>query len=121
MQAILVVDDPLPLWVTIFERLGPGSCILIFTGYTLFKMLPAATMLLKAWKSQSDTVTKAVPTVVASVGRIATNLERGFEALNERVYRGPFGVGGSPFRGDRDDPASDGGASSKDLSRSVGK
>lgn len=119
MQAILFTDDPLPLWVTVFERIGPGSCILLFTGAVLWKLIPAITVLLKAWKKQSDTVTGAVPTVVASVGRIADNLERGFEALNDRVYRNPFGSRGDPLRDDRDAPASDGGAGSKDLSRSV--
>lgn len=116
MQAILQSEE-LPMWVTVFERLGPGSCILLFTGAVLWKLIPAITILLRAWRKQSDTITSAVPTVVASVGRIANNLERGFEALNERVYRHPFDVR-SPFvRGDRDDSAGDGGASSKDLLR----
>ena len=119
MPAILFTEDPLPAWVTVFERIGPGSCILLFTGAVLWKLIPAITVLLKAWKKQSDTVTAAVPTVVTSVGRIADNLERGFEALNERVYRGPFRAGGAPVRDDGDDPAGDGGAGSKDLSRSV--
>lgn len=121
MQAILFTEDPLPVWVTVFERLGPGSCILIFTGAVLWKLIPAITVLLRAWRTQSDTVTKAVPTVVNSVSRIADNLERGFEALNERVYRGPFGHRGDPVRGDGDGAASDGGAGSKDLSRSVAR
>ncbi len=121
MQAILAADDQLPLWVTIFERIGPGSCILLFTGAVLWKLIPAITVLLKAWRKQSDTVTAAVPTVVSSVGRIADNLERGFEALNERVYLRPIGSRGAPVRDDGDDPAGDGGAGGKDLSRSGGR
>ena len=121
MQAILAADDPLPLWVTIFERIGPGSCILIFTGYVLWKLSPAVTALLRAWRKQSDTITSAVPTVVDSVGRIAANLERGFEALNERVYRRSPDPRGAPVRGDSDDSAGDGGAGGKDLSRSVAR
>ena len=121
MQAILTIEDPLPLWVTVFERIGPGSCILVFTLSVLWKLVPAVTILLKAWRKQSDTVTAAVPTVVDSVSRIATNLERGFEALNERVYRGPFGHRGDLVRDSGDDPASDGGASRKDLSRGAGR
>jgi len=118
MQAILFTEDPLPVWVTVFERLGPGSCILIFTGAVLWKLIPAITVLLKAWRKQSDTVTAAVPTVVSSVSRIADNLERGFEALSDRVYR-PFHPRGASVRDDRDDPASDGGAGSKDVLRST--
>ena len=118
MPAILFTEDPLPVWVTVFERLGPGSCILIFTGAVLWKLIPAITVLLKAWRKQSDTVTSAVPTVVDSVSRIADNLKRGFEALNDRVYR-PFGHRGAFVRDDSDDSAGDGGAGSKDLSRST--
>lgn len=121
MQRILSIEDPLPLWVTVFERIGPGSCILLFTGYVLWKLSPAVTALLRAWRKQSDTITSAVPTVVDSVGRIAANLERGFEALNERVYRRPPDPRGAPVRDDSDDPASDGGASGKDVLRSVGR
>lgn len=119
MPAILLTEDPLPMWVTVFERIGPGSCILLFTGAVLWKLIPAITVLLKAWRKQSDTVTAAVPTVVSSVGRIADNLERGFEALNDLVYLRPFGARGAPVRGDGDDTAGDGGAGGKDLSRSV--
>ena len=119
MQAILAADDQLPLWVTIFERIGPGSCILVFTLSVLWKLVPEIKSLLKAWRMQSSTVTAAVPTVVSSVTRIADNLERGFEALNERVYLRPLGTRGAPVRGDGDDSAGDGGAGGKDLSRSV--
>lgn len=121
MQAILVADDQLPLWVTIFERIGPGSCILVFTLSVLWKLVPEIKSLLKAWRMQSSTVTAAVPTVVSSVTRIADNLERGFEALNDRVYLRPLGSRGASVRDDGDDSAGDGGAGSKDLSRSGGR
>ncbi len=119
MQAILSIEDPLPMWVTVFERIGLGPGILLFVGAVLWKLVPEIKSLLKAWRMQSNTITAAVPTVVDSVGRIAANLERGFEALNERVYRRPFDPRSDPVRDDRDPAASDGGAGSKDLLRSV--
>lgn len=121
MQAILFTEDPLPMWVTVFERIGLGPCILLFVGAVLWKLVPEIKSLLKAWRMQSNTITEAVPTVVNSVGRIAANLERGFEALNERVYRHPFDHRGAPVRSDSDDSAGDGGAGSKDLLRTVAK
>lgn len=78
--------DAMPVWVLIFERIGPGSAILVFTGAVLWKLLPEMTKLLKAWKAQSDTITKAVPTVLGSLDRLADNMEKGFEAMNARTY-----------------------------------
>ena len=86
MQAILDQTEALPIWVMIFERIGPGSAILVFTGAVLWKLLPAMLKLLGAWKRQSDTITTAIPVAQKSLGRLADTMERGFEKLNEKLY-----------------------------------
>lgn len=79
-------SEVMPIWVLVFERIGPGSAILVFTGAVLWKLLPEMTKLLKAWKAQSDALTKAVPAALGSLDRLADNMEKGFEALNARTY-----------------------------------
>lgn len=79
-------SEVMPVWVLVFERIGPGSAILVFTGAVLWKLLPEMTKLLKAWKAQSDALTKAVPAALGSLDRLADNMEKGFEALSARTY-----------------------------------
>lgn len=79
-------ETDMPLWVMVFERIGPGSAILVFTGAILWKLLPAILKLVSSWKKQSDTITAAIPGFQASVTRIADNMEKGFERLNEKLY-----------------------------------
>lgn len=83
------IQVEMPLWVQVFERIGPGSAILVFTGAILWKLLPAVLKLVSSWKKQSDTITTAIPGVQATISRIADNMERGFERLNERLYAPP--------------------------------
>lgn len=75
------------MWVTVFERLGPGAAILIFVGACLWKLLPPMLNLLSAWKMQSDVITTSLPrfegefrrvtdTVVGAVVRIEGKLDR---------------------------------------------
>jgi hypothetical protein len=58
----------------------------VFVGAVLWKLLPVATSLLRSWKAQSDTVTKAVPVALNAIAKIGDNLEKGFVRLNEKVY-----------------------------------
>lgn len=90
MGCLLIVDMEMPLWVQVFERIGPGSAILVFTGAVLWKLLPAVLKLVTSWKKQSDTITAAIPKVQDTVTRIADNVEKGFERLNERLYAPPL-------------------------------
>lgn len=66
----------LPEWVLIFERLGPGSAILLFVGATLWKLLPGISRLLVAWRKQSDAVTEAVPKALDGLRDLVTHVER---------------------------------------------
>lgn len=77
----------IPLWVLIFERIGFGAAVLIFVGAFTWRLLPPAAKLFQAWTKQSDKMTNTIPRIERSVERIADNMERGFEMLNQRVYR----------------------------------
>lgn len=77
----LITEPEMPAWVFIFERIGPGSAILVFTGALCWKLLPAILQLLRAWKRQSDTITHAIPVAQDALAKLATNMERGFEKL----------------------------------------
>jgi hypothetical protein len=70
------MNDHLPQWVLIFERIGTGSAVLIFTGAVLWKLIPSILKLLGAWRKQSDTVTAAIPRAEAAFERLITHVER---------------------------------------------
>jgi hypothetical protein len=66
----------LPEWVLIFERLGPGSAILVFVGATLWKLLPGVSRLMISWRKQSDAVTAAVPVALGTLHELVRHVER---------------------------------------------
>lgn len=70
------MPQQLPEWVLIFERLGPGSAILLFVGATLWKLLPAVSRLLVAWRKQSDAMTAAVPEALHGLRNLVSHVER---------------------------------------------
>lgn len=74
----------LPEWVLIFERLGPGSAILVFVGATLWKLLPGVSRLLIAWRKQSDAVTAAVPVALDGLRDLVQHVERVAEHVTRR-------------------------------------
>jgi hypothetical protein len=65
-----------PLWVLIFERLGPGSCVLVFTGAVIWKLLPAVVRLIGALRKQSETVTAAIPKILDGTRDLVQHAER---------------------------------------------
>lgn len=71
-----IAETEFPLWVLIFERIGPGSAILVFTGAVVWKLLPAMTRLLGAWRRQSETVTAAVPAALDGIKELVGHVER---------------------------------------------
>lgn len=97
-------SSELPTWVVVFERIGPGSAILVFTGAVLWKLLPEVVRLIKAWRNQSTEAAKAIPVALQSLdrgidtlGRLSDTMERGFESLNQHVY-GTKAAASSPDR-----------------------
>jgi hypothetical protein len=77
-----------PMWVLVFERIGPGSAILVFTGAVLWKILPALVKLLSAWRKQSDTMTQAVPLVLDGVKDLVQHVERVADHLTSQRRAG---------------------------------
>lgn len=73
---MVTVETEFPLWVLIFERIGPGSCVLVFTLAVLWKLLPAVIRLLGAWRRQSERVTDAVDPVLDGMKDAVWHLER---------------------------------------------
>jgi hypothetical protein len=73
---ILSTETEFPLWVLIFERIGPGSCFMVFTLAVLWRLLPAATGLLSAWRRQSEQVTSAVKPVISGMKNAVLHMER---------------------------------------------
>lgn len=71
-----LIDTEFPMWVLVFERLGPGSAILVFSGAVLWKLVPPASRLLASWRKQSDTITAAVPAVLDGVKDLVRHVER---------------------------------------------
>lgn len=69
-------ETQFPLWVLIFERLGPGSCILVFTGAVIWKLLPALVRLIGAWRKQSEGVTAAIPKILDGTKDLVQHVER---------------------------------------------
>lgn len=65
----------LPQWVLIFERIGTGSAIVIFTMAVLWKVIPAALKLLGAWRRQSDAITGAIPRVESAFERLIDKVD----------------------------------------------
>jgi hypothetical protein len=80
-------SQDLPLWVLIFERIGPGSAILVFTGAVLWKLVPGITRLLVAWRKQSDAVTQAVPQVLDGLRNLVGHAERVADRLTDGESR----------------------------------
>lgn len=87
--------DTLPLWVLIYERIGPGSCILVFTGAVLWKLLPASIRLIGARKKQADELTRAVPIALGHLGELVGHGER---IANHLTRSSPTGEGGADLR-----------------------
>lgn len=79
--------DDLPLWVLIFERIGPGSAILVFTGAVLWKLVPGISRLLVSWRRQSDTMTQAVPMVLDGLRDLVGHAERVADRLTDGASR----------------------------------
>lgn len=71
----MTTPNDLPQWVLIFERVGTGSAVVIFTMAVLWKLMPAALKLLGAWKKQSDAVTGAIPRVEAAFERLIDKVD----------------------------------------------
>lgn len=97
------IPQDMPLWVSVFERLGPGSGVLLFVGAVVWKLLPEIVKLLRAWRLQSNEVVRVLPTAVRfgenavlTLGRLADTMERGFENLNQQVYGGERIKRGAP-------------------------
>lgn len=65
-----------PVWVLIFERIGPGSAILVFVGALLWKLLPGITRCLTAWRKQSEAITSAVPLVLDGLKDLVQHASR---------------------------------------------
>ena len=65
----------LPGWVSIFERLGPSTAILVFFGSLLWQLLPASKRLLAAWAEQARTITKIIPSGLRALESIAHSAE----------------------------------------------
>lgn len=64
------------MWVLIFKELGPGSVFMVFVLAVIWKLLPATTKLLAAWRRQSEKVTGAVDPVLDGVKDAVWHLER---------------------------------------------
>lgn len=81
----------LPLWVTIFERIGPGSAVLVFTGALLWKVMPAVLGLLGSWRSQSEAVTSAIPRFEQSFERMIDKIDGIGDKLGSRhgIFENP--------------------------------
>lgn len=111
MCMLIEVPQEFPMWVLIFERLGPGSCILIFTGAVLWKLLPASTRLLGAWRKQSEKITASVDPVLDGVRDAVQHLERIADHVTGTgtPLRGAWGAG-VRGRGPRPDPSGPGGS-----------
>lgn len=71
------MSEPFPQWVLIFERIGPGSCVLLFTGACLWKLLPAVVKLLGAWRKQSEAAALAIPRFESKIQKLIDVIEVG--------------------------------------------
>ena len=97
-----LLEPDFPQWVLIFERLGPGSAILVFTGALLWKLLPAIVKLVIAWRRQSEEVTKSVPMALDGLRDLVQHVERIAEHVTGRSQNGG---GGATIRVHRERPS----------------
>lgn len=96
-------ETDFPMWVLVFERIGPGSAILVFTGVVLWKLLPALTKLLGAWKKQSERITESVPVALDGLRDLVQHAERIADYITSpQEEHGSGGAGGSGIRLHRD-------------------
>lgn len=96
-----LADPDFPMWVLVFERIGPGSAILVFTGALMWKLIPGILKLLTAWRKQSDTITEAVPTVLEGVKDLVQHVERVADHIAGLGFHEdppPASEGGATFR-----------------------
>ena len=98
-------DTPeFPLWVLIFERIGPGSAILVFTGAVLWHLLPSAKRLIGARQKLSEATTRVLPQLVDGVKDAVTNIERIADHVTGTPRASTRNRRSTDVRGDRDDP-----------------
>lgn len=118
-MTISAIGDELPSWVqvfvVVFERIGTGAAVLIFLGAVVWKVLPPLTKLLRAWKTQADKITDALPRFEADFRSLVHNVQTGFVNMERKldatfstpcplVTAGP----GAPVRPGGNDPGSGG-------------
>lgn len=95
---LCITDPEFPIWVLVFERIGPGSAILVFTGAVMWKLLPALTKLLGAWRHQSERITESVPKALDGLRDLVQHAERIADHITRSTEVGPRGGGGAGLR-----------------------
>lgn len=85
----LTGDTSITDWVSVFERVGPGTLILVTVVYATVKLMPSVVNLLAAWKAQSERITESVPTALEGLRDLVQHAER----IADHVTRSPAGIG----------------------------
>lgn len=85
--------ETIPDWVAIFERVGPGTLILIVVLYATVKLLPSIAQLLAAWKAQSERITESVPTALEGLRDLVQHAKRIADHVTRPTERGSEGAG----------------------------
>ena len=115
MLCITLAEAEFPVWVLIFERLGPGSAILIFVGAVLWKLLPVAAKLLVAWRKQSEEMTRAIPEGLSGIKDLVQHVERVADHVTQGHRDSPAVAGRDRLRAVRPDPVGGGSGGGVDL------
>lgn len=88
-----MTGDTIPDWVAIFERVGPGTLILVVVCYATVKLLPSIAQLLAAWKAQSERITESVPTALEGLRDLVQHAERIADHVTRPTSRDGEGAG----------------------------
>ena len=86
-------DTSITDWVSIFERVGPGTLILVTVVYSTVKLMPSVVALLAAWKAQSERITESVPTALEGLRDLVQHAERIADHVTRPTARDGEGAG----------------------------
>lgn len=94
------IETELPSWVAVFERVGPGTFVLLVVGGVAYRLTPSVVALLAAWKAQSERITESVPKALEGLRDLVQHAERIADHVT-RPSRGDSEGAGVRGRGDR--------------------
>lgn len=105
----LIAEPEFPMWLLATERFGIQTIIIVFGMAVTWKLVPATSRLLGAWKRQSDKVTEAVESAVPKVLDGMRDLVQHAERIADHMTRGERehpeqSAGGARIRAVRPDP-----------------